>query len=241
MIAGPDQPAAGTLAILCAGAAKGLVATLRPAFRAATGLEVIGSFGAVGAMREKLLAGAPCDVVVLTAALLKDLEREGRVLPETGAALGRVSTGIAVRAGDPVPAIVDASSLRAALVQASRLLFPDPERATAGIHFVEVLRRLGIHDDVAPRLIAFPNGAAAMQALAEATEPGAIGCTQITEINYTHGVMLAGPLPPGFELATIYAAAVSAGARMPGPARRFVQLLSGPEARDTRVRGGFED
>ena len=98
MIAGSDLATTGTLAILCAGAAKGLVAALQPAFRAATGLEVVGSFGAVGAMREKLLAGAPCDVVVLTAALIRDLEREGRVLPETGAALGRVSTGIAVRA-----------------------------------------------------------------------------------------------------------------------------------------------
>ena len=80
-----------------------------------------------------------------------------------------------------------------------------------------------------------------MQTLAEAAEPGAIGCTQITEINYTRGVVLAGPLPPGFELSTVYTAAVSAGARMPGPGRRFVQLLSGPASRDTRLRGGFED
>jgi molybdate transport system substrate-binding protein len=240
VIAGSDQAPGRALSILCAGAAKGLVAALQPAFRAATGLEVVGTFGAVGAMREKLLSGAPCDVIVLTAALIEALEREGRVLPDSGVPLGQVRTGIAVRAGDPVPAIDDAASLRAALAGASCIVFPDPQRATAGIHFIEVLKRLGIHDAVAPRLSAFPNGAAAMHALAQAKDRGLIGCTQITEINYTPGVVLAGPLPPGFDLSTVYTAAVAAGARAPGLARRFVLLLSGPASRDARARGGFE-
>ena len=240
MIAGSDHAPGRALAILSAGAAKGLVAALQPAFRAATGLEVVGTFGAVGAMREKLLSGAPCDVIVLTAALIEALERDGRVQPDSGVPLGRVRTGVAIRAGEPVPAIGDAGSLRAALLDASGVLIPDPQRATAGIHFVEVLKRLGIHDAVAPRLAAFPNGAAAMQALAQATEPGLIGCTQITEINYTPGVVLAGPLPPGFELSTVYTAAVTASARAPELARRFVELLSGPASRESRLRGGFE-
>jgi len=139
-----------------------------------------------------------------------------------------------------LPDIHDAAALRATLAGASQLLFPDPQRATAGIHFVDVLRRLGIHDDVAGRCATFPNGATAMRALAEMREHGAIGCTQVTEINYTPGVALAGPLPPGFDLATVYTAAVCAGARDRVVAQRFVQMLSGAKARDVRARGGFE-
>ena len=229
-----------TLALLCAGAAKGLVAALESAFAAETGETIDGTFGAVGALREKLVAGELCDIIVLTAPLIDTLEKDGRVVPGSSAPLGTVRTGIAVRAGEPLPDIHAAAALRATLAGASQLLFPDPQRATAGIHFVDVLRRLGIHDDVAKRCATFPNGATAMRALAEMRERGAIGCTQVTEINYTPGVALAGPLPPGFDLATVYTAAVCAGARDRVVAQRFVQMLSGAKARDVRARGGFE-
>jgi molybdate transport system substrate-binding protein len=228
------------LNLLCAGAAKGLVDTLAPRFEAESGVAIAAAFGAVGAIREKLAAGEPCDVIVLTAALIGELERDGRVVPGTSAALGRVHTGIAVRAGDRMPDIHDGVALREALLAASGILVPDPERATAGIHFVGVLKRLSIHAAVESRIRAYPNGATAMQALAQAAERGCIGCTQVSEILYTPGVALVGVLAPGFELATVYSAAVSATAREPGLARRFVVLLAGAASRAVRSAAGFE-
>ncbi len=79
-----------------------------------------------------------------------------------------------------------------------------------------------------------------MRELAQAAGRGAIGCTQITEIRYTPGVVLVGALPPGFELATVYSAAVCAGAREPELARRFIARLSDPAARPLRESAGFE-
>ena len=229
-----------TLALLCAGAAKGLVAAIGPAFTAETGAAIDGTFGAVGALREKLVAGAPCDVIVLTAPLIESLARDERVVPGSAMPLGTVRTGIAVRAGEPSPDIRDEAALRETLRGATRLLFPDPQRATAGIHFVDVLRRLGIHDAVAARMATFPNGATAMSELARSRATGEIGCTQVTEINYTDGVVLAGALPPGFDLATLYVAAVCAQASDRALAQRFVQWLGGAQTRELRARGGFE-
>jgi molybdate transport system substrate-binding protein len=229
-----------SLAVLCAGAAKGLVAAVESTFMAETGATIDGTFGAVGALREKFLGGVPCDVIVLTAPLIDSLEHDGRVVPGSAVPLGRVRTGIAVGAGEPMPDIHDAASLRATLANASRLLFPDPQRATAGIHFVDVLRRLGIGDAVAARIATFPNGAAAMRELAQSRAPGAVGCTQITEINDTEGVKLVGALPPGFDLATLYTAAVCTTARDRALAQRFVQWLAGAQTRALRARGGFE-
>jgi molybdate transport system substrate-binding protein len=228
------------LALLSAGAAKGLVGQAAPAFTAATGVDVRGEFGAVGAMRERLAGGAACDVVILTAALIAALEADGSVVAGTAAPLGRVRTGIAVRAGAPLPAIGDAAVLAATLLAATGILFPDPQLATAGIHFVAVLRRLGIHDDVAARLRPYPNGATAMRALADAPEPGLVGCTQITEIRYTPGVALVGPLPAEFELATVYTAAVATRAADAAAARAFVAALAGPATLAQRRAGGFE-
>lgn len=50
------------LAFLSAGAAQGVVSALA----AEIGCEISGSFGAVGAIREKVLAGEPADLVILT-------------------------------------------------------------------------------------------------------------------------------------------------------------------------------
>jgi molybdate transport system substrate-binding protein len=234
------QHVATVLHLLSGGAAQGIVGALEEDFRMATGAIVRGTFGAVGAMRDLLLAGEPCDAIILTAPLIAALETAEHVSPGTAAPLGRVRTGVAVRAGEPLPAIADGEALRATLLAATGLYFPDPELATAGIHFVKVLRELGIHDVVRSRLHPFPNGATAMRALAKATGVGLVGCTQVTEIKYTPGVIMAGPLPAGFELSTVYTVAVCSAARLPELAWRFAEMLSGPATRALREAAGFE-
>jgi molybdate transport system substrate-binding protein len=228
------------LHVLSAGAAQGLVVALREPFREAAGAGIDGTFGAVGALREKLDAGEPCDALILTASMIAELEADGRVLRGTTAPLGRVRTGVAVRAGDALPPIADRAQLRAALLAARAIYVPDIVKSTAGIHVASVLERLGIAQGVAARLVLHPNGATAMRALAADSSGGAIGCTQITEIRYTPGVALVGPLPSEFELATVYSAAVCAAAREPDLARRFAELLTGADARALRASAGFE-
>jgi molybdate transport system substrate-binding protein len=228
------------LKVLSGGAAKALVAAAEARFFENTGSRIQGEFGAVGMMVEKLRRGDACDVAILTAALVEALAVSGQLEAESARPLGRVQTGIAVRSGDPLPEIVGRAALAAALSAAGAIYFPDPLRATAGIHFVRVLRQLGIHDAVAPRLRPYPNGAAAMQALAQAADRQPIGCTQVTEILYTEGVTLVAPLPPEFELVTVYTAAVCTRAKEPSLARQLVALLSGGELSAIRSTAGFE-
>ena len=52
--------------VLSGGAAKGLIGALRPAFAECCGADIEGTFGAVGVMKEKVLAGEACDVAILT-------------------------------------------------------------------------------------------------------------------------------------------------------------------------------
>ena len=227
------------LYLLSGGAAKGLVNAMQPAFTAATGCEIQATFSAVGAMQEKLLAGEPCDIVILTAALIKALARDSHVIAETVAVLGAVPTGVAVRTGSALPDVSDGDALRASLLAASGIYVPDSERSTAGIHVVKVLRLLGIHADVAARLRMYPNGATAMMELSRASEPRPIGITQVSEIIATSGVELVAALPKGFELATEYSVAVCSKAREPAIARRFAQSLAGSDADNARARAGF--
>ncbi len=228
------------LYVLCAGAAKGLVEAVQKRFAEETGAIVEAQFGAVGAMKEALLARDACDVMIVTDAMIRALSEGGELHGDTRAVLGSVRTGVAVRAGDPPADVSNESALKASLLAADGLYCPDTVRATAGIHFAAVLEKLGIDDIVAPRLRAFANGATAMRELAASTLSRPIGCTQITEINYTSGVRLAGPLPDALGLATVYSAAVSGTAARPELALRFVHFLSGPQTQALRASGGFE-
>ncbi len=229
------------LNILSAGASKGLVESLQAKFAAETGVGIHGTFRAVGTIKEKALAGEPCDVIILTAAMIDELARFGRVLTESVAPLGRVRTAIAVREGDSLPDISSGAALRKLLLASAAIYIPDAERATAGIHLVKVLHALGIYDTVKSRLRSYPNGAMAMRELAQSAESPTIGCTQVTEIRYTPGVTLVGPLPAEFELATTYAVGVYFKAHQPELAHTFAKLLSREATRELRLTCGFED
>jgi molybdate transport system substrate-binding protein len=228
------------LSILSGGAAQSVVSALAGEFHTRTGYQLDCTFGAVGAMQEKLLAGAPADLLILTRALIAGLAADGRVLANSSTDLGRVRTGVAVRAADPLPAIASADELRSTLLAADGIYFPDPLKATAGIHFARVLDTLGIREEVAPRLKTYPNGATAMRELAQAEGGRLVGCTQVTEIKNTPGVVLVGLLPSEFELATVYCAGVCTGAANPEAARRFIELLAGEASRALRIKAGFE-
>lgn len=224
-----------TLRLLSGGAAQRLVQAVAPRFQGETGIDVGGTFGAVGIMREKLDAGAPADLVILTAALVAQLEKEGKVVQGSTRPLGVVPTGIAVRARDPKPAIDTVDAVRAAFLASDEIYVPDLTQSTAGIHVAKVLRGMGVHGEVAARLRAFPNGNAAMAGLARASGRP-IGCTQVTEILGTAGVVLVGPLPEAIGLATTYAAGVCTRAAAPELARRFIEMLA---AAPERAQFGF--
>ena len=229
------------LSILSGGAAQGLVTSLAPSFRALTGLDIAGEFGAVGAMADKLRNGTPTDIVILTSAIVAGLAQDDLLVAGSISDIGLVETAVAVRAGDPLVTVKDAASLRDALLAADAIFVPDTQASTAGIHVAKVLRQLGIADAVAARLRIFPNGATAMRRLTESGAIKPIGCTQSTEIIITEGVTLSGSLPPGCELSTMYTAAVAARAVATQQAQQLIDLLTAADARELRVRAGFLD
>jgi molybdate transport system substrate-binding protein len=229
----------GFLHVLSAGAAKGLVQGLQAEFERDAGLTLRCTFGAVGAVLESLNAGAPCDLIVLTRTMIDALVGQGRVDAASIVDLGRVPTGVAVPGGAALRPVSDVASLLAVLQPAASIFLPDTERATAGIHALRVLKALQL-PDIEPRLREFPNGAAAMAAMAEQADPKAVGITQVSEILYTPGVQLLGILPAPHGLATLYSAAVVRGAAAAEAAAQLLQRLGAPGRARWRQQAGFE-
>lgn len=239
---------AQSLHILSGGAAQGLCEALGPAFEATHACRLAGQFGAVGGMRERLLAGAPCDVMILTQPLLDAMTQQGLVLAGSARRLGVVATGVAAATGRraAAPDVRTPEALREALLAVSTLHCPDTEQSTAGIHVMKMLRTLGIATSLDTRIQRYPGGNIAMAELARRGAAGEaendLGITQVTEIAYTEGVRLLGLLPPPFELSTTYVAAVAAQAISRSTehlASQWVEALSGHDSRVARAHCGF--
>ena len=249
--------------VLSAGACKGLFHALYPK-RLKNG-KLNGTFSAVGAIQEKLLAGAACELLVLTVPLLESLAKQGWVDASTITPIGTVATGIAMarldnkltnKSSDRLsnrsggnslivqsgPDVTSTESLKGNLLAATAIHYPDPARSTAGIHFNKILTELGIFDSVKARCYHYPNGALATKALGENAEilgPLQIGCTQVSEILYTPTVRLVAQLPVPFELRTTYAAALTISGLESNRARRMLDDLTGKTTQALRLRSGF--
>lgn len=228
------------LNILSGGAAQAVVESMAATFERETGHAIAAQFSAVGAMAAKLTAGEPADIVILTAALIDELIAKGWVKAGSRTDLGRVGTGVAVRAGTPLPDVSDATALRANMLAATKIVCPDPAVATAGKVVMTLLERLGITEEARPKLRFFPNGYAAMGALAASRGSLEMGITQITEILANKGVTLAGPLPQALQAKTVYSAGLAAQGQQPAAAQAFLAHLTAPAGRPVLAAAGFE-
>ena len=226
--------------ILGAGASQAVVERIAAAYTRETGNGVRADFGAVGAMKARVVAGEAVDVIVLTAALIDELAGSGEVAPGSRADLGKVGTGVAVRSGTPLPDVSTAHVLRGNLLAATKVGCPDPAIATAGKVVMRALERLGIVAQLQPRMQYFPNGYAAMKWLAESRGLLELGITQVTEILANPGVTYVGLLPGDLQTATVYSAGVAARAQNADGARELIARLTSAAARPLLAKAGYE-
>lgn len=229
-----------TLRILSAGAAQAVMEQIIETFKRDTGNEVAAEFSAVGAMKARVVSGEAVDVIVLTRALIDELVASGHVAAASVHDLGKVGTGVAVRAGTPLPDVSSAEALRGNLIAANRIVIPDPAVATAGKVVMKMLEGLGVGGQVKDRLQFFPNGYTSMKWLAQSTGTMEIGMTQVSEILANSGVAYVGPLPAVYQMKATYTVAQAARSGAPDLARDFIARLTAPAFRPRLQAAGYE-
>lgn len=207
-----------------------MVSGLAPDFQAKHGCVIHATYGGVQALKARLLAGEHADVIVLTDALIDELEVAALILTGSRQDLGSVGTGIAVRAGTACPDVSSLTALRATLLGCSRVICPDPAATTAGGVLMAVLRQLDIDAHLRSRLDFHPSGHHAMARLAAGAGEGEIGVVQMTEIMANASVALAGPLPQAVQHLAVYAVGQAKQSTSPVLARAFIHQLIGQPA-----------
>src|SRR5882757_5513970 len=91
-----------------------------------TGIAVTVGGGARNAIFAILKAGGPADVVLLPSSDMADMPTVIAMTP-----LGRISVGVAVKAGMPVPDVSTPEKFRSALLAAKGVAYADPSAGTS--------------------------------------------------------------------------------------------------------------
>jgi molybdate transport system substrate-binding protein len=183
----------------------------------------------------RLNRGEEIDVIIMAAPQLDDLIKEGKVRPDGRADLARSNIAMAVKAGAPKPDISTVEALKNTLVAAKSIACSDSD---SGVYLTTVLfQKLGIADRIKEKVTkieATPVGEAVAMGHAE------IGFQQISELLAVKGIDVVGPLPPGAQRVTFFAAGIPATARNPIGAKRLIQWLASPAAYEAIRKSGLQ-
>jgi len=236
---GVNLACAADIVIVSAAAVKAPLDAAQALAPAATGDRILSSFGTAGIVRDKITAGEPADIVVLPPARLDELVQQGLVAQQGRVGLGVVRLGVAVRSGTAKPAIATEADIRATLLAAPSIGLSDPASgATTGLYFAKLLKQMGLDETLKPHIRLFPDGTAAMEALARGEV--AIAAGQISEIKPVAGTDLVGPLPDALQLLTTYSASVVARSQKPDAARAMIAFLTSSRMAPAFAAAGFD-
>jgi molybdate transport system substrate-binding protein len=169
--------------------------------------------------------------VILTDAAIDTLIGQGK-LSQGRIDLAKSFIGVAVRAGTPKPDIGSVPAFIATL-RAARAISRS-KLGASGLHFETVLKKLGIADELAPKIKIYDGYAG--QACADGEVDIAI--QQISELMPVAGLEIVGPLPDELQKMTIFSAGIGAGTPRRAAAEKFIGYIkSGERAGLLRTHG----
>jgi molybdate transport system substrate-binding protein len=234
----PASAQAGELRILATGVFEFAVRDLAEPFKRQSGHDVRITIVNAGAAAKKLEAGESYDVILSSSASLDALAAEGMLMPGTKIDIGAMRLGAAVGLDAPPVEVATSSALRSALLAARAVAYIDPHGGgSSGVFFGKLFTQLGVADDVRPKAVLAATGADVVEAVSGGR--ATLGMTQASELIGAKGVNFVGFLPDDAQLITVYAAAISANAVAPEPAKDFVRLLTGPIGSERLRRSGW--
>jgi molybdate transport system substrate-binding protein len=229
---------AAEVKVLSTGNMQSIMAELAAQFERATGNKVVIEYGSTPRIKARVEAEA-VDLTINERYVLDDLVKKGRVVPGTVVDIARSPLGIGVRAGAPKPDISTSDALKRTLLEAQTIAYPDPSGgAQDGTYFADLIMKLGIADQLKPKIKLTMGGDAAAQTVASGAAQ--IGIAQKRNFIALNGVQLLEPLPdiPGIKFLMV--AGIVADAHEPAAAAALAKFLSSPAVVPVIIAKGME-
>jgi molybdate transport system substrate-binding protein len=230
---------AAEIKVLSTGNMQSILADAKSEFERMTGHKVVIEYGSTTRMKSRIEADEPADLTINERFVLEDLLHQARIESGTMVDVARSPLGFGVRAGAPKPDISTVDALKRALLTAESIAQPDASGgAQDGAYFANLIRRLGIAEQVKPKIKLTTGGDAA--AMAVASGAAQLGVAQRRNFISLGGVQLLEPMPdlPGIKFLMV--AGVVAGAHEPDAALAFAKFLASPAVAPIIVAKGME-
>jgi len=216
---------AAEIKVLSTQAVEGAYRELVPQFEKATGHKVTTIFTGTLDAQKRIAAGDTYDLIIMAGPAIDDLIRSGKVAPGSRVDLARSGVGVAVRAGAPKPDIHSTEALKKTLLAARSIGYSS---GPSGVYLADLLRRLGIGDQVKSKLKQTPTGVFVGSILASGEVE--IGFQQVSELSHYPGIDYVGPLPADIQHVTVFSSGIQIGAASVEAAKAWITFLTSPAA-----------
>jgi molybdate transport system substrate-binding protein len=183
----------------------------------------------------RVKAGEAFDLLVAAPGQIDELIAEDMIIRETRTDIAHSGIGIAVRRGATTPDVSSLAAFTRALMNARSIAYL--REGQSGLYIANVLDRLGIADQLRPKLT-LPDTDVVAQLVSQGDVE--LGIVVITQIVTTEGVSLAGPLPPEIQSYITFTGGISANSQARDAASELLRTLQAPAAISVMRSQGME-
>lgn len=226
-----DPADAAEVKLIAANPLKSVVQQLAPQFERDTGNRVTAKFVTGPVVKQEVDTGTEFDAVIAPAALVDALAKEGKVVKRQDVA--KIGVGLGIRAGVPKPQINSQDDFKKVLLNAKSVAHS--AQGESGVWFTSLLARLGIADEMKPKLKPM-----AGEPLANAVPKGEaeLIVSSMPDVRVEGTLEVA--LPSDLQHYVGFAGAVGTKASNPTQASAFLDFLRSSGAAPTMRAKGIE-
>ena len=232
---GMSMAGAAEITVLSTQATEQAYRELVPQFEKATGHTVKTTFTGTLDAKKRIAGGEAFDLLIMSSPDIDAFMTLGTLVRGSRVDLARSGVGVGVKAGAPKPDIATTEAFKQTLLAAKSIGY---STGPSGVYVMDLLERLGITDQVKPKLKQTPTGVFVGTIVANGEVE--IGIQQISEMSTYPGVDYVGALPADIQKVTIFSSGIAAKSQQPDAARALVKFITAPEAAEAFKKRGME-
>ncbi len=236
----PSPATSQGLKVLSAGSTLYGIRPAAEAFTRSAGIPVAVATDHGHNIEKFALAGsADADVVVIPTAMMAKLTAADRTDKASLVEIGAVRIGAAIHDKVRKPDVSRVDTLRNEMLAAREVLLTN---APTGEHLAQVIVRMGVENEVKPKIKRFDTATLLNKYIAEHPDAGVLGFGPTTEILTWRGkgVTMAGTLPDAIQIVLPYQAGMLKRTQSADSARQLLAFLATPAARKHFHDSGVE-
>ncbi|HTC87922.1 MAG TPA: substrate-binding domain-containing protein [Bryobacteraceae bacterium] len=222
--------------VLCSNGFRAALDKLLPEAQRTIGHPVNVKFGTSASFKQAIEGGEQFDLVIVTPQIIGDLIKDGKIAAGTQVNLASTGEGMAIRTGQPKPDVSSAQAMKQTLLQLKSIGVVKVGAGTPAV--VDMLNRLGITEQVQPKIVYQEGADQSMANLASGKVEAAFGL--ISEVASVPGVQFAGPLPAEFQRKIFMTAGISGAAKNRKAAEGIIQSFTNAASAEAITAANLE-